>query len=112
MLDLVPDFITVTDGEGAEPRRIEVVQVWIDPNYPDAHRDPALRAYLAQLGERGCAALIRYNALDGFLLFPPALAGDGQWHEVRSATREKKHTVAETAAPLGGDVRMTVTVDP
>jgi hypothetical protein len=32
-------------------------------------------------------------------------------HEVRSATREKTHTVAETAAALGGDFRMTVTLN-
>jgi hypothetical protein len=38
VLDLVPDFIICRDGEGAEPQYIEVVQVWVDPDYPDAHR--------------------------------------------------------------------------
>jgi hypothetical protein len=112
VIDLVPDYITARDGEGAEPLHIEVVQVWIDPDYPDAHRDPALRSYLAKLGERGCAALIRYDAMDAFTLLPPAMAGDGQWHEVRSAMREKTHTAAEKAAALGGDFKVTVSVNP
>ena len=106
VLDIVPDFITVREGEDEEWRYIEVVQVWIDPDSPDAHRDPALREYLAKLGERGCAALIRYSATEAFTLFPPALSNDGQWHEVRGSIREKAHTAAEKLAALGN---MTMT---
>jgi hypothetical protein len=108
VLDLVPDFITVREGQDGERRHIEVVQVWIDPSYPEAHRDPELRAYLAKLGERGCAALIRYSTIEAFTLFPPALSNDGQWHEVRSSIREKTHTAAEKLAALGN---MTMTLD-
>jgi hypothetical protein len=75
VIDLMPDFIQV-DGTP-----VEVVQVWVDPRRPDVHRDPKLRAYLARHGEQGKAAIVRLNASDGIILFPPALSSDGQWHE-------------------------------
>jgi hypothetical protein len=75
VIDLVPDFVSV-NGE-----QVQVIQVWVDPDYPDAHRDPALRAYLERQGADGLLALIRFNARRGMLLVPPSMASDQQWHE-------------------------------
>jgi hypothetical protein len=67
---------------------IEAVQVFVDPARPDAHRDPALRAYLALLGKRfKIPTLVRWfnqEGGDALLLIPPALRADGLWHEERS----------------------------
>jgi hypothetical protein len=83
VVDMVLDYVTAKTHDGSAPRQIDVIQVWVDPDYPDAHRDPKLRAYLLMMGEKfGCAALIRYDSRRGFTLFPPALADDGQWHEM------------------------------
>jgi hypothetical protein len=108
-IDLVPDYITVSEP-GGKPTNVEVVQIWIDPDYPEAHRDPALREYLMKLGERGCAALIRYNEMDAFTLFPPTMMQDRQWHEARNAMHEKAHSAADKAAALGGHLHMKVSL--
>ena len=102
VIDPMPDFVTMTyDDE--PPRRVPVVQIWNDPKYPDAHRDPALRAYIAKLAERTpTAAIVRYNNEDAVVLFPPSLASDGQWHEERSAMRQQQHTFKEIAEVLQG----------
>jgi hypothetical protein len=91
VIDILPDFITLVDNETGEKINQPVVQVWLDPNHPDAHRDPALRAYLDAIPS---AALIRLNSKDAFTLFPPRIASDGQWHEIRSGTLEKQHSAA------------------
>jgi hypothetical protein len=81
VIDLVPDIITANDSSG-KTMRMPVVQIWVDPKHRDAHRDPQLRRYLERLAEtEGMAALIRFNEREGFGLFAPCLASDGQWHE-------------------------------
>jgi hypothetical protein len=62
-----------------------------------------LRAYIAKLAERTpTAAIVRYNNEDAVVLFPPALASDGKWHEERSAMRQQQHTFKEIAEVLQG----------
>lgn len=97
VIDVMPDFITLTEGE-EKVANVEVIQVWVDPDYPDAHHDPALRAYLAREGEQGKAAIIRYSAHDAFVLFPPAMTG-GTWEE-RRGSRHMSHTPEEIFAGL------------
>jgi hypothetical protein len=80
VIDLVPDVVTC-GNEGEEPYQIPVVQVWCDPDYPDAWRCPELWAYLDRRGQEGMAALIRFNKYDAITVFPPSMAGDGKWHE-------------------------------
>lgn len=82
VIDCMPDYVTVRDNRTGELQRSEVVQVWVDPAYPDAHRDPTFRAYALRLAERWAMALIRNGSNDAFLLVPPTIASDGQWHEV------------------------------
>jgi hypothetical protein len=79
VIDITPDVIGTSQGE------MPVVVVWCDPDYPDAHRDPALRDFLAECAEKnGEAALIRYSAKDAIGLFAPIFNADGKWREVRS----------------------------
>lgn len=97
VIDIFPDFVEVTGGE--ETIRLDVVVVWVDPKYPDAHRDPALRAMLER---QRSAALIRYSATDGFVIFPPELSPTGRWWERRREPGDSttgEHTVEEI---LGG----------
>lgn len=108
VVDIMPDFVTAMP-DGGEKVHVQVVQVWVDPKYPDAHRDPALRAFLARRGEEGIAAIIRYNATDAFVLAPPAM-NKGEWREIRTAVSSgQSHSLAETAAALGGTVSIKVT---
>jgi hypothetical protein len=91
VIDIMPDFVTLVP----ENRTMPAVQVWIDPKHRDAHRNPALRAYLEQRGrEDHAVAIIRYSPSDGFVLIPPAITG-GDWHEDHTAQRERSHSIAE-----------------
>jgi len=95
VIDVSPDF--VRDGE----RTVPVIQVWIDPDYPDAHRDPALRAFLLRSAHEGYAALIRLSSMNAFLLAAPPFFTDGEWHEIHSDVHEQEHTVEDKVKALG-----------
>jgi hypothetical protein len=72
---------------------VAVMQVWLDPAFPNAWDTPELRDYMLMFAERFRAAtIIRTNATDGFVVFPPPLATDGEWHIQRRSspvTREE-----------------------
>jgi hypothetical protein len=103
VVDIMPDYITaVQDGV---THTVQVAQVWCDPKYPDAHRDPAFRRYLRRLGNKGIAAIIRFNSKDCLTIFPPQLCADGQWHEATGAS-EGEHTIEEKIAAMGGKIEI------
>ena len=64
---------------------VSAVQVWLDPARPQAHTDPALRAWLEALG---MPAIVRRSEWTGFVLLPPALTGGG-WIEAETAINER-----------------------
>ena len=71
---------------------VSVIQVWIDPARPDAHRDPALRAYLNRMGERHrTPAIVRWSypggqeGRDAMVLIPDSLSANGEGFEKHSA---------------------------
>ena len=121
VIDITPDHITLQDNETKERHVVQVVQIWIDPKHPLAHRDPALRAYLMRRGEKGIAALVRYDNRRAVTLFPPNMVGgtppenwlqpDG-WIEIPddapNAVVEHDHSLAETIKALGGAARMVI----
>lgn len=78
-----------------ERERLDVVQVWVDPKHPNAHRDPKLRAYLADRAERvHQAGLVRFDEVRALALFAPAFTTGG-WIEVEHMCLGRQHTVAE-----------------
>jgi hypothetical protein len=80
VIDILPDFIVLEDPESGKSQRIPVVQIWLDPNYPDAINDPGLRAYMERRGQDGMLSLIRLDSLKAMTVFPPSLSHDGKWH--------------------------------
>jgi hypothetical protein len=99
VIDVMPDFIQINDNNTGETRDIPVIQVWLDPKHPDAHRDLELRAYLERRAGDGYAALVRLNARDAIGLFAPSMSSDGQWHEVRGGA-DRTHTAGEIITKL------------
>ncbi|HEX3522501.1 MAG TPA: hypothetical protein VHT52_10490 [Stellaceae bacterium] len=98
VIDPMPEFITVTDR--GEPKPIGVVQVWCDPDYPDAHRDPALRAWLEK---RNMPALVRYDNKHGLVIFPPSYMDNHEWLEKHSnLNAEAPHTFEQVMDALSG----------
>lgn len=105
VVDIMPDYITATYGDNrAPPRHVPVLQIWIDPKFPDAHRDPALRAFIQRRSDEagGMAAIVRYDSAKAFVLFPPTMASDGLWHEEHSGQIAESHSAADVAAVLSG----------
>ena len=106
VIDVMPDYVRWVDNETGVTTSVPVVQVWVDPNFPDAHRDPALRAYVERRALEGIIALVRYGSGtdDDFTLIAPQLTQDGQWHEVKRPAGEPadpEHTAADRVKALG-----------
>jgi len=110
VIDIMPDFITLRDPveHGGQEANVEVVQVWVDPGYRDAHKDPALRDYLARRGEQGIAAIIRYSGDDAFVLFPPAMTQNGTWKEEHGGTPLAESNITERWDALANTRRVKV----
>lgn len=84
VIDIMPDIMRRRLDDGTMQEMI-VVQVWCDPKYPDAHRDPALRRYLDRVAEKtGSPAIVRFSAdpRGALALFAPSISSDHQWHEM------------------------------
>lgn len=102
VIDFVPDFVLVDFTGGNNPDTpIPVLQIWLDPDYPNAHHDPALRSYLYRRAEEGIAALIRLSDREAFFLAAPPLTDTGEWVEHRSGVVEREHTAEEKLAAIG-----------
>jgi hypothetical protein len=100
VIEPLRDFVTIIDQETGVKQNYEVIQVWIDPDFPNAYRDPALRAYLEAEGK---IALVRWNDTEAFALFPPPSTNNtGKWQEHHTGKCEKQHTPAELAEMFGG----------
>lgn len=99
MIDSTLDYVTLSNNETGDEHKIPVVQVWIDPKYPRAHRDPALRQYLQDLDMAG---LVRYDSRKAITLFPPTHASDDEWHEVSNCSDVgREHSPKELVDTLG-----------
>lgn len=98
VIDKMPDFVRITDNVTGSEKKQPVLQVWLDPDYPDAHHDPALRAFLeAMCIEKGMLALVRFAGTDrAIMLVPPSANTSGEWVEVESnMSREPEHSAAD-----------------
>ena len=106
VIDVMPDFVRWVNKETGRSTSVPTIQIWIDPKFPDAHRDPALRAYIERRAAEGIVALIRYGSAtdDDFTLIAPQLTDDGQWHEVKrppGTPPDPEHSAAEKVRALG-----------
>jgi hypothetical protein len=87
VIDIMPDVIRMVPNDGGAWVEIPVIVIWCNPKYPNAHRDPALRRYLAHKAEtEHLGALIRFSESDGMALLAPCFdaSGGGEWLERRS----------------------------
>jgi hypothetical protein len=106
VIDVMPDYVRGEHNETGASFTIPVIQIWIDPAHPDAHRDPALRAYVERRAAEGMAALVRYGSGtdQDFTLIAPRLSEDGQWHEIKrppGVPIDPEHSAADKVKALG-----------
>lgn len=101
VMDTSPDFIeTVRDGQPTGDK-IPVLQIWVDPKHPDAHKDQHLRA---MLDEKKVIAMIRYASDVAYVLFPPSRSTNGKWNFVASLLRERREHTAKEIYEVCGEV--------
>jgi hypothetical protein len=82
VLDVMPDFVHQVHEDG---RRVDfpVMQIWCDPAFPNAWREPRCMAYIEWVAkERQMGTIIRWGRESALTVFAPCLTFDGEWHEV------------------------------
>ena len=103
VVDPMPDFVTLGPEPGKGQKQ-PCIQVWVANR--EAHRDLALRRYLARLGEQsGLCAIVRFDAVSGFLLVPPALSETGDWLEIAQTGSGPPHRLEEIVATVNNHKR-------
>lgn len=102
VIDVIPDYVTVSDNKDQTPIKIPAIQLWVDPKHPDAYQNPMLRHYLLRQAEAGNVAVIRFNCHDAITLIPPTMMKNGQWHEVKGES-EAEHSTEQLINALGNN---------
>jgi hypothetical protein len=90
-IDPTPDFVVITGVKR------QAVQVWVDPLFPDAHRDAGLRSYIERTAK---IAVVRLSAENAFVVVAPSLSETGEWLELRGQMTDAPHSVAEIAEAM------------
>lgn len=73
VIDCMPDVMLLNYGDGTEKVPVQAVQIWVDDRYPDAHRAPAIRAYMQRQAAKGIATMVRFDRERGIGIFPPGM---------------------------------------
>jgi hypothetical protein len=82
VIDPMLDEARINYDDGQPAKSFSVVQVWIDPAFPQAAHDPALRAYMLRMAETyGWPTILRWSSTEATAVFPPPLTSDRQWNE-------------------------------
>jgi hypothetical protein len=101
VIDIKDDYVEAVDNETGERSRVGVIQVWVDAGFRDAHRDPALRAYMLRMAERyRCATIVRFSSREAITVWAPPLTHDGQWHEAGGTIVTRDDADARVMADL------------
>jgi hypothetical protein len=82
VIDMIPDFVAMIDDKTGEQTKVEVVQVWCDPEHKHAHRDLRFRQYVKRRAKDGKATIVRFSQSEAVTLFAPEISPDGKWHEI------------------------------
>lgn len=99
VIDMMPDYIDITDNDTGETRKVEVVQIWIDPKRPTAYQsDKALLAWLTDQSTRGTLALLRSGSTHAEVLMPH----EGRWCIVAGQSSGRDHTADEIIQFMAG----------
>jgi len=105
VIDIMPDYVRVKPDSADDFQPVEVVQCWIDPRYPDAHKDPEFRAFVEARAAEGILTIVRTSAKVAFILVAPCLSASKAWEEVHPQMTEETHTPRQVLDALGKRVR-------
>lgn len=65
------------DNDTGEEIPVSAIEMWVDPQYPDAYKDHRIKAFMERRGEQNIATLVRYSSSEGFVIWPPHMTGRG-----------------------------------
>jgi hypothetical protein len=86
VIDLETDHVRAVPNDGGPGWTFPVIQVWVDPAFPDAHRAPELRDYMLRMAQQHrLGTIVRFDSERAINIFPPPIASDGEWHEIHGA---------------------------
>lgn len=102
VIDIMPDHVTAEFG--GVSGNIQVVQIWVDPKHPSAHRDPALRRYLERRATENIIGVVRNGSKDAIVLLPPSMTGESDWIEFEPKRRAEGYSFMATALALGNPI--------
>lgn len=88
VVDPSVDFVETSNDDTGERTKILVIQVWIDPAFPLAHRDTDFRKWLRSTGR---PALIRSSSNQALFL----VYQENKWFEIESKNATGQHTPEE-----------------
>lgn len=90
VVDLEYDKIRTQNNETGELGGWTMLQVWVDPEKPNAYRSAECRRYLQHMAKKfGVGAIVRFDSQRAVLVFAPALTGAG-WHEEHNAKMQPR----------------------
>jgi len=99
VIDPTPDTVLIQHEEGEEREPAQCVQLWVDPARRDAHRDPALRAYLERFTlEHQMLVIVRWSSAEAMVLLPPWSNTEGVWIEHGSSLNSAEVNAAKLAS--------------
>jgi hypothetical protein len=92
VIDLVTDYVRAVPNDGGPVLVFNVMQVWVDPAFPDAHRAPELRQYMLRMAEKyQLGTIVRFDSERAITIFPPPVSADRQWHEINDGKIEARN---------------------
>jgi len=99
VIDLAYDYVTFSVQDAADIR-LPVMQIWVDPAFPLAHRAASLRSFMLRMAElRRVGAIVRYGSRQAVVILAPPLVADRQWHELTGGTivarTEREHRILD-----------------
>lgn len=103
VVDILPEFIRVQPHDGSPETQVPVVQIWLDPKYPDAWQDTGLLTYLGERAKQGFATLLRTGSRNAAVLIPPSMNNEGVWKIVASGMGEEEHRADEIVNALANN---------
>lgn len=103
VIDPIPDYVTARNNITGEGINYPCIQVWCDPDYPDAWRDPDLRRFIEAQAAEGWMTLVRLANVEAVLIAAPCLSEDRKWHEVRTRCNTKEHSLLDFVAAFSGE---------
>lgn len=88
VIDMMLDEAQFVDNATGKVNKFSVLQIWVDPAFPEAKDEPHLRAYMLRMAQQhGLPSLLRWSSRVATAVFPPPLGGD-EWHERTSGCNE------------------------